>query len=86
VREKLLLLLLLLLVVVVLLLFFFSSSSSMPLQSNADLHFLKGLLLVNCFFYFIFQFLILHLLISVCTKFRHLCLVVLLVDFPGDYY
>ena len=33
-----------------------------------------------------FGFLILHLLISVFTQFRHLFLVVLLVHFRGDYY
>jgi len=36
-------------------------------------------------FDFFFQFLILHLLISVSTQFHHLFLVVLLIDFPEDY-
>jgi hypothetical protein len=32
-----------------------------------------------------FKSVILHLLISVCTQFHHLILVVLLVDFPENY-
>jgi len=59
----------------------------MALQSNADLHLLKGLLPVNSVILTsLFQFLILQLLISVCTQIRHLYLVVLLVYFSGDYY
>jgi hypothetical protein len=34
---------------------------------------------------FSFQLVILHVLISVCTQFHHLFLVVFLVDFPEDY-
>jgi hypothetical protein len=49
-----------------------SSSSSMTLQSNADLPLLNGLLPVSSVFYLSVQFVILQLLISVCTQFRHL--------------
>ena len=38
------------------------------------------------FFYLFFQFVILHILISVCTSFHHLFLGVTLVDFPEDYF
>ena len=44
----------------------------MALQPNADLRLLNGLLPVNSAFYLSFQFIILNLLISVCTQFRHI--------------
>jgi hypothetical protein len=44
----------------------------MALQSNAVLRLLNGLLPVSSVFDLSFQFLILHLLISVCTHFNHL--------------
>jgi hypothetical protein len=37
------------------------------------------------FFDLSFQFVILHLLIPVCTQFHHLFLVIILVDLPEDY-
>jgi hypothetical protein len=37
------------------------------------------------YFHFSFQFVIFHFLITVCTQFHHLFLVVVLVDFPEDY-
>ena len=43
----------------------------MALQSTADLHLLKGLLLVSYVFYLFFLFAILHLLIYVCTQFHN---------------
>jgi len=55
-------------------------------QSIVDLRLLKGLLPVSSVFNLSFQFVISHLLLSVCTQFRHLFLVVLLVDFPEDFY
>jgi len=54
----------------------------MVLQSIADHHLLIGL----CFFGLSFQFVILHLLIPVCTQIYHVFLVVLLVDFLEDYF
>jgi len=36
--------------------------------------------------FFFFQFLILHLSISVCTQFTTCFFVILFVDFPGNYY
>ena len=54
----------------------------MTIQSNVDLSLLNGLLPFGCVFDVSFQFLILHLLLSVCTQFYHLLLVFLLVDFP----
>jgi hypothetical protein len=44
----------------------------MALQSNADFRLLNGLPQSALFFDPTFQFLILHLLISVCTQFHHL--------------
>jgi hypothetical protein len=46
----------------------------MTLQSNADLRLLNGLVPVSSLFFFdlSLQFVILHLLISICTQFRHL--------------
>jgi len=58
----------------------------MALQSRVDLRLLIGLLPFSSVFDLPFQFVILHLLISVCTQFHHLFLVVSLVDFPEDYY
>ena len=58
----------------------------MALQSNADLRLLNGLPESRSVFELSFQFVTLHLLISVCTQLRHLFLAVLLVDFPADYY
>ena len=58
----------------------------MALHSSADLRLLNELLLVISVFDLTFQLVILHLLISVGTKFHHLFLVAILVDFPGDYY
>jgi hypothetical protein len=57
----------------------------MALQSNAELRLLNGLL-STLFLALSFQFLILHLLICVCTQFHHVFLVFLLlvVDFPED--
>jgi len=57
----------------------------MALHSSADLRLLYGLLLVSSVFDISFQFVILHLLISVCTQFHNLFLVALLVYFPEDY-
>ena len=60
----------------------FSSSFYGPMWSFTSLmDFLQSPL----FFDLTFHFLILHLLISVCTDFCHLFLVVLLLDFPEDY-
>jgi hypothetical protein len=54
-------------------------SSSMALRSNADL------LQITSVFYLSFNFVILHLLVSVHNS--TICfLVVLLVDFPQDYF
>jgi hypothetical protein len=55
----------------------------MALHSNADLLFHNGTVPVSSVFDLSFQFLILHLLISLCKQFHHLFLAVLLVDFPG---
>ena len=49
-----------------------SPSSSMALQSNADLRLLYGFFQSPLFFYLYFQFVILHLLTSICTQFYHL--------------
>jgi hypothetical protein len=57
----------------------------MVLQSNADLRPLNGLLPMSSVSDLSFQVLILHLLTSVSTQFHHLFLVVLLVDFFGEY-
>ena len=52
-----------------------SSSSSITLQSNADLRLPNRILPVSSvFFYLSFHFVILRLLVSVCTQFHHLFL------------
>jgi len=57
----------------------------MALQSNADLCLFNGLLPFSSVFYLSFKFVLLRLLIPVCTQIHHLFLVVLLVDFPDEY-
>ena len=56
-----------------LLLLLSSPPPPMAVQSTAVLHLLNELIVVtSVFFYLSFQFVILHLLISVCTRFHHL--------------
>jgi len=49
-----------------------ASSSFNGTKSNVKLHLLNGLLPVSSVFYLSFQFVIFHLLISVCTQLHHL--------------
>jgi len=55
----------------------------MSVHSNVDLPLLNGLLSDSPVFLPLSP--VLHLLVSVCTQFHHLFLIVLLVDFPQDY-
>jgi hypothetical protein len=58
----------------------------MELQSNANLRLLNGLFPANSVFHLCFQFVILHVLIPICTQFHHPFLVVLFVHLLEHFF